>query len=402
MCEAAMNSGQRVMVLDDETDSSQFVADVAQAMGLSCVATTDPMRFLECLTTETTLIFLDLVMPNVDGVEMLRMLGQRGCNANIILMSGADPRILETVEEMAGSLGLSIVGHLQKPVRLKELEAAIETHLELRSPCAIPRTPRVIIRDADLRRAVERDQFELHFQPQIEIATGRAAGVEALVRWQFPGHGLIFPDDFIGRAEELGLIDELGWLVAKRGLQQAERFEDEAGPTFRLSLNVSVHSLHDLKFPDILSKIVQGNRIPMENVTLEITESGLIQELSGAHDVLARLRLKGVQLSVDDFGTGYSMMGQLRNIPATELKIDRSFVWNMHGNDGDRVMVQKTIEIGHELGMKVVAEGVETLEQLHFLRSYGCDVAQGYFFSRPLPAQELLEWLKGYRSQQSN
>jgi EAL domain-containing protein (putative c-di-GMP-specific phosphodiesterase class I)/CheY-like chemotaxis protein len=394
-----MNPTHRVMVLDDDPDSSQFVADVAETMKLGCLATTDPMRFLESITPDTTLIFLDLVMPDIDGVEMLRTLGQRHCKANIILMSGADHRIMETIEEMAEGLGLSIVGHLQKPVRLKALEAMLESHLELRPPSNVAHRPPVIVLDADLRRAIERDEFVLHYQPQIDIATSMVIGVEALVRWQFPGKDLVLPDHFIGRAEQLSLIDLLGWVVVDHGLREVGAFSDEMGVPLQLSLNVSVRSLHDLKFPDTLSALLQKHGVLAENVTLEITESGLIQELSTAHHILAKLRMKGVQLSIDDFGTGYSMMGQLRNIPAKELKIDRSFVCNMNSGSGDRVMVQKTIEIGHELGMKVVAEGVETLEQLHFLRSYGCDIAQGYFFSRPLPALELLEWLKAYRSQ---
>ena len=138
--------------------------------------------------------------------------------------------------------------------------------------------------------------------------------------------------------------------------------------------------------------------MPAEKVILEITETGLIEETSRTLDVLARLRMKRVHLSIDDFGTGYSMMQQLQNIPATELKIDRSFVSNLDGSDSNRVMVQKTIEIGHGLDMKVVAEGVETREQLEFLRANGCDIAQGYFFSRPLSPNDLLAWLDSYRS----
>ena len=136
----------------------------------------------------------------------------------------------------------------------------------------------------------------------------------------------------------------------------------------------------------------------MDNIIVEITESGLIDQLSYTLDVLTRLRLKHMQLSIDDFGTGYAMMQQLVNIPATELKIDKIFVMNMNLNGSDRVMVQKTIEIGHELGMNVIAEGVETKEQLDFLRLKGCDSAQGNFFSRPLPASEMVSWLQAYRS----
>jgi EAL domain-containing protein (putative c-di-GMP-specific phosphodiesterase class I) len=165
-----------------------------------------------------------------------------------------------------------------------------------------------------------------------------------------------------------------------------------------LSVNESVYSLHDLKFPDIFVSLAEKHGISPGNVTIEITESGLIEELSRTLDILIRLRMKQVKLSIDDFGTGYAMMQQLKNIPATDLKIDRSFVQQMNGNDRDRVMIRKTIELAHELGMKVVGEGVETKAQLEMLRSNGCDSAQGYYFSRPVPPAELVRWLEAYRS----
>jgi EAL domain-containing protein (putative c-di-GMP-specific phosphodiesterase class I) len=142
--------------------------------------------------------------------------------------------------------------------------------------------------------------------------------------------------------------------------------------------------------------LAQKHRVPASSIMVEITESGLMRDLSYALDVLARLRMKNVQLSIDDFGTGYAMMQQLVNVPATELKIDRIFVRNMHSNDSDRVMVEKTIELGHDLGMTVTAEGVETEAQLEFLRKKGCDRAQGYLFSRPLPPQQMIAWLSSY------
>jgi EAL domain-containing protein (putative c-di-GMP-specific phosphodiesterase class I)/FixJ family two-component response regulator len=392
-----MSETRKVMVLDDDAESGRYVCDVAEEMGLSCKSTTDPMAFLEGMTEETTLIFLDLVMPEMDGVEMLRMLGQRHCKASIVLMSGADKRIMETVKEMAGPLRLSVVGHIQKPARLKDVEAMLRKHAELHAPAATPERKRLILPDADLRNAVERNEFVLHYQPQIEIATGAVSGVEALVRWRHPGLGLVFPDDFVGAAERLGLIDEVGWMVAERGLTDIAKLEGELGVPLNISINVAPSSLHDLKFPDTFQGLLATHGVPARRLILEITEGGLIQEASAARDVLTRLRMKGVGLSIDDFGTGYSMLGQLRNIPATELKIDKGFVGRMLGMDGDRVMVEKTIEMGRGLGLKVVAEGVETTEQLQLLRSYRCDTAQGYLVSRPLPVNQLEQWLEAYR-----
>jgi EAL domain-containing protein (putative c-di-GMP-specific phosphodiesterase class I) len=162
---------------------------------------------------------------------------------------------------------------------------------------------------------------------------------------------------------------------------------------------VSADSLQDLHFPEKLLALLGRHGISPDRITVEITESVVIEELSNALDVLTRLRLKGVLLSIDDFGTGFAMMRQLRNVPATELKIDKSLVQNIHRGNGDRIVVQKIIEIGHELGLKVVGEGVETEEQLSFLASNRCDCLQGYLYSRPIPAQQITKWLVQYRSQ---
>jgi EAL domain-containing protein (putative c-di-GMP-specific phosphodiesterase class I) len=337
-------------------------------------------------------------MPEMDGIELLRLLSERKCKAGIILMSGVDKRVLETAGQLAQALGLSIVGHLQKPFRLAELEEILARPAK---PATLPiaqQGPQFITLYEELRSAIERNEFILHYQLQIDIATGRILGLEALVRWQHPERGLIFPDNFIGRAEELGLIDELGWLIMDRGLSEVGQFANSDGKAPMLSLNASVYSLHDLKFPDTLVSLAERHGVSPGNVTIEITESGLIEELSRTLDILTRLRMKHVKLSIDDFGTGYAMLQQLQNIPATELKIDKSLVQDIHGKDTDRIMVQKTIEMAHELGMQVIGEGVETQEQLDFLRMKDCDGAQGYLFSRPLPPEELMSWLGTYRS----
>jgi EAL domain-containing protein (putative c-di-GMP-specific phosphodiesterase class I)/CheY-like chemotaxis protein len=394
-----MEAMQRILVIDDEADVGEFISAAAQAMGLQCTATTDAKIFLEALTPDTTLILLDLMMPEMDGVELLRLLGKRKCKAGIILMSGVGKRTLESAGQVAQALNLSVMGHLQKPFRLTELEEVLQRHAEPEAQPDVKQSPKIVIEKEELLRAIERDEFVLYYQPQIDIATGRVIGVEALVRWQHPERGLIFPDNFIGRMEELGLIDKLGWIVADRGMSEVAQFANGDGKAPMLSLNASVYSLHDLKFPDVLVSLAKKHGISPRNVTIEITESGLIKELSSTLDILTRLRMKQVKLSIDDFGTGYAMMQQLKNIPATELKIDRSFVQDMEVNDSDRIMVLKTIELGHELGLQVIAEGVETQEQLDFLRLKGCDHAQGYLFSRPLPPKELVSWLKTYRSQ---
>ena len=393
-----MTDKRRILIIDDEIDVGEFVSDAAQTMGFDCTVTTDAKMFLDALTPDTTLILLDLMMPDMDGVELLRLLSERKCTTGIVLMSGVGKRTLESAAQLANVLGLSIAGHLQKPFRLTELEELLANTAEPETLTIVQPGASFITQNEELRRAVERNEFVLHYQPLIDIATGRVVGVEALARWQHPERGLIFPDDFIGRMEKLGLIDQLGWIVANLGMSEVGQFANGDGKAPMLSLNASVFSLHDLKFPDTLLAIAEKHGVSPSNVTIEITESGLIEELSRTLDILTRLRMKQVKLSIDDFGTGYAMMQQLKNMPATELKIDRSFVQGMQSNERDRIMVQKTIEMGHELGMQVIAEGVETQEQLDLLRMKGCDSAQGYLFSRPLPVKETMRWLETYRS----
>jgi len=385
---------QKILIIDDDPDVAALVAAAAQHKGIDCIVATGADTFLTAITPDISLIFLDLVMPGVDGVELLRILGGQKCTVPIVLMSGVGARILETAVSLAKSLGLTVAGHLRKPFRIAELDILLDLAPEPKK--AVQATEDLCLQDHELARALLQDEFVLHYQPQIEIATGEVAGVEALVRWQHPVHGLIYPDSFIAHCEGLDLIGQLGSLVAARALSEIAGLSGDRSRPLVLSINVSAFSLLDLTFPDTMFDLARKHNKKPEEIVLEITETGLVRELSQTLDVLTRLRMKGFHISIDDFGTGYAMMQQLQNIPATEIKIDRSFVMNMN-HKSDRVMVLKTIEIGHELGLKVVAEGVETAKHLEILRAHRCDIAQGYFFSKPLSPKDFKAWLANYR-----
>ena len=395
----AMSSGDRIVLIDDDRVVGEIVSALAKAMGLQCDVTRTPEQFFEHVGPETTLILLDLVMPEMDGIEILRLLGERNCKARIVLMSGINIRVIETAKKLAQSLGLSVVGHLQKPFPIAQLQELLGANVALEKPADPENEQRIAISDDDLRRAFDRDEFVIYYQPQINITTGVVTGLEALSRWQHPELGLVFPDHFIYRIEALGLMDRFCWITAERALNEVKQFSDSSGHLPRLAINVSVSSLRDLKFPDILMNLARKYAFPAERIVLEITESGLM-EFSLALDVLTRLRMRNFQLSIDDFGTGYSMMKQLQNVPAIELKIDKTFVQHMHANHADLVMVEKIIEMGHELDMEVIAEGVETDEQYKILREKGCDGVQGFLFSRALPPIEIIRWLESHRAQQ--
>ena len=387
---------QSILVIDDDTDIGELIVSAATDLGMSCRFTADPGQFLDLLTPEISLVLLDLLMPEIDGIELLRVLGQQKCAAGIVLMSGMDTRVIETAEQLASALGLEIVGRLRKPFGIEKLERTLRK-VSLRLAPTTGGRERVPITDDDLREAIRQEAFVLHFQPQIDLTTNQVVGFESLVRWLHQDIGVVYPDQFIERAESLALIDDLGFIVLRKGLQAWKHFADADGQLPHLSINVSAVSLRDLQLPDKVAALLREFDLPAHKLILEVTESGVLNDLALTLDVLARLRLKNIQLSVDDFGIGYSMLQQLRRIPANELKVDKSFVQKMLSNPGDKIVVQKTIEIGHELGMRMVAEGVETYAQLQYLRIAGCDVGQGYFFCRPRPLAIMLSWLQNHR-----
>jgi diguanylate cyclase (GGDEF)-like protein len=248
-----------------------------------------------------------------------------------------------------------------------------------------------LTRLGELRRALDRDELVLHFQPKVSVSTGELVGVEALVRWQHPERGLIPPNDFVPLAEQTGLIRPLTRRVLDRALEQCRAWQD-AGLSLSVAVNVAPRLLSEPDFPTLVGGLLDRWGIPPAQLELEITESGLMVDAERTQEVLWRLHDLGVRLSIDDFGTGYSSLSRLRELPIDHLKIDRSFVQRLEEADADAAIVRSTIGLGQSLGLRVVAEGVETEDALRRLGSFGCDQAQGFHIARPLPAAELAAW----------
>ncbi len=246
----------------------------------------------------------------------------------------------------------------------------------------------------ELREAIRRDQLVLHYQPKISLVNDQVCGVEALLRWQHPDNeGLIPPDTFIHVAEQTGLIDELTyWVLDHAFAQKAEWLNN--GLDLIFSINLSIKNLHDLSFPDQVQELMQKWNIDSKGIILEITESSMILDPERAYAVIFKLHELGLRLSIDDFGTGYSSLSYLKQLPATELKVDKSFVKEMISDENDQVIVRTTIDLAKNMGMQVVAEGVEDEQVLGMLKDLGCDSVQGYHLCRPLPPQELFAKLK--------
>jgi diguanylate cyclase (GGDEF)-like protein len=253
-------------------------------------------------------------------------------------------------------------------------------------------TPKRLALLGELRRGLENKELVLFYQPKADIKTGKVTSVEALLRWQHPEHGLTFPDDFIPLAEHTGLIRPLTLYVLNEALSQCHQWQEQ-GLTLNIAVNLSARNLLDSELPDDVAQLLDTWQVDPSLLKLEITENTIMVDPPKALEVLTKLRDLGVCLSIDDFGTGYSSLSYLRKLPVDEIKIDRSFVMNMPQSENDQQIVRSTIDLSRNLGLKVVAEGVETKDIWRDLAEYGCDVVQGYFLTRPIPPQELVEWL---------
>jgi len=373
------------LVIDDDPDMCALVVHAATSIGLEATACTDFEQFKANLKPDTGVVVIDLMMPDVDGIEVLRYLGDRNFPAEIILISGYDKKVLNVAAQLATTLGLDVRASLEKPLNLAQLRDVLARRTDSRRNSSSSVIDRASAADLEsVQRAITNDELIVHYQPQFRIKTRALAGYEALVRWRHPVIGLLPAAVFIEAFEAAGLIEELTWTVFRKVLADRPRFPAEAARV-PVSVNVSALLLRDLALPEKLQKIISEHGGKPSDIVLEITESGLMRELHTALDILARIRLKQLHLSIDDFGTGYAMMHQLRRVPARELKLDMAFVQSMLTDESADIILRKTLELAHELDMSVVAEGVETAEQLARLAEYGCDVAQGYLLGRPGP-----------------
>lgn len=391
-----------LLVIDDEVALCDYVADLARSEGFEVRACSDPAQVRECLASHADLIFLDLMMPGLDGIEVLRAAADAGCEASIVLMSGLDRRVLQSAQTYGLSRGLVIAGTVHKPMRAADLRALLRS-LNDRPPRppargAPPATPANAISADDLARGIDADELVLHYQPQVSLKDGRWAGVEALVRWQHPALGLVMPNRFIELAEVSDLAPALTRAIVRRALTELRPSSLPGGFEGALSLNLPAVALTDLQFPSQMHALSRSLGWQESDVQFELTETSTSSDSPTALDILVRLRMCGFRLSIDDFGTGLSSLQRLRLLPFNELKIDMQFVRGLPTDPDSTAIVQNSIALAHQLGMRVVAEGVEDERAWHILRQMGCDFAQGYFISRPVPTASLAAWSQAWHA----
>ena len=338
-------------------------------------------------------VLVDLDLPEMDGIELIGHVANRKLARAVVVLSALDPSLLNTVQTMARASGLRVLGTVEKPLTVAKL-AEVLGHFHLAHEEQQDDAP-LDLAAGELVAALEADEFEPWFQPQVSLASGHVVGVEALARWTRHGQ-VILPGRFVPQLEEAGLIDRFTERMLYKSCRWRARWL-ASGLDLRMSVNVSMLNLAKVDAADRYQELVQQAGVKPRDVVLEITESSVMGEAANVLNVLARLRLKGFGLAVDDFGTGYSSLSQLSQIPVTELKIDQGFVSGAPRQARKRAVVETSLELAKKLDLGTVAEGVQTVEEWQMLAELGCQLAQGFLIAPAVSGNAVPERLTHWR-----
>lgn len=392
----------RILLIDDDPFMLKLLGRMLEGLGYTdAVACDSGERALEQLAGPSAaedLIFLDIKMPGMDGVEFIRRLVEHRYHGNVVLISAENDRILESVERLIEIHKLRCLGSLRKPAGIEELKRIMGRLRPEPAPMPQPRPGRPVLVAEQLRAAIAQGDLVNHYQPQVCLATRQVYGVETLVRWQQPDGPLIYPDQFLPLAERSGQLTDITQSVLAAAMKHARAWRLR-GESFNVAVNVSMRDLAALDFPDMAADLAHSVGVDPTAITLEVTEGQVMSQLSTVLEVLTRLRLKRFRLSIDDFGTGHSSLAQLRDLPFEELKIDRGFVHGASGNETRRAICGASLRMAQQLKMQVVAEGIEEPADWELLVAMGCEVGQGYLVSRPMPPTDLLPWISAWNAQ---
>jgi EAL domain-containing protein (putative c-di-GMP-specific phosphodiesterase class I) len=386
-----------LMVVEDHDFQRETLVEMLNRLRAKSVhSASDGRKALDVLAqlrSPVDVIICDIEMPSMDGLEFMRRIGQAGFRGSVIIASSLDPALLAAAETMTEAYGIRLLGTMSKPITQAALEARLMRH-DPAPPVRQPRfTPRAAFTLDEILHGIEQNEFEPYFQPKVELPTRRVIGMEVLARWRHPQQGLVLPAAFVKILEDAGKIDELMWLMMRKGIAFCGTL-NATGLESSIAVNMSLKSLGNVELASRVAELARAHSLAASNIVLEITETAVTTNLGAVLENLTRLRIKGFGLSIDDFGTGYATMQQLTRIPFTELKIDRSFVTNAATNEAARVILSSSLEMGRKLKIKAVAEGVETQRDWDLLLELGCDLAQGFFIAEPMDARNYLKWIR--------
>ena len=371
-----------ITAVDDDPFFLQFIEDKFEEVGLNEVNLfSDPVLALESLVKKSCindLVLVDLQMPDIDGIAFLKKLGDADYKGQVIVISGFESKVLHMAESIAHQRELAILGQLTKPFSRNQLEGLLDKA-----------TARIMSsKDGKAVSAAEQfdpDTFEINedsfypaIQPQVHVQNENIVGYEILSRLKASDGSIIYPNQFISQFEDNGRISEFNKVLFRASLAKMAKYNN-----VNFSLNLSMKDLNSHNVVDEIDLLLKEFNVKPNRLTIEITETCLVDNLLTAQEIATRLRLLGCSLAIDDYGTGYSTMKQLTEFPFQELKIDRQYVNSCHDNEENQVIIKSTVEMAHALGMKVVAEGVESKRELVFVREAGVEIVQGYYYSKP-------------------
>jgi len=391
-----------VLVADDSLTQRQYAKELCMDLGVrdlhDAANGADALQVLEARGVDVVLI--DLEMPIMDGVELIRSMAQKKFVSSVIILSAKDPILIASVGTMAEADGLHVLGTFQKPLLPDTLECSLLRFIQDAKTQALePKiAPENDVTAVELGQAFANNELTLAFQPKLTVNGLILKGVEALARWRHPQKGIISPGVFIPLAERHGMIDTLTRHLLHVAFEHKRNWQN-FGLRFNLAFNLSPLSLADSDMVDWLCKLAEDYGIAPSDITFEVTENALLGELASAIRTLARLRLKGFHIAIDDYGTGFANAQQLSRVPATELKIDRSLTHRSAARPQQRTILASTVDLAKNLNLTTVAEGVETAEDYHIMQELGVDLVQGYYFSKPLSPEDLLAFIKTGLSQ---
>ncbi len=399
-----------VLVVEDQPFQRRALVRVLSSLGfLHIMEAGDGRQALELLArpgASVDLVITDLGMPTMDGIALMREIGQHAPQAGVVLLSAVDHKLLDAVEWLARELHINLLAILAKPVTAQALRG-IRARLQDRGAvCAATASPAARLAGSgvapytfspsDIAQGLAAGQFEAFLQPKISFADSQIVGAEALARWRHPQFGWVAPAAFIDTIEASPLIEPFS-LAMLESAAWGVRWLQAGGLPGQIALNASPAWLDQPGMAERLSQAVARLGLPVERLTIEVTESTANSNLGAALENLARLQLRGFTLSVDDFGTGFSSLTRLLHSPFSELKLDRSFVSGVERHTPRWHVIESTLALARKLGLKTVAEGVETQADWQVLKDAGCDCLQGYLLAKPMGREDFLRWAAGYR-----
>lgn len=395
---SASLAGLTVMVLEDSQLDLEVACSALQRMGvdhvISCSNGQEALQYIYGKAPD--IIICDLNLPVLDGISFLRLAAQAGYTGAVIILSSADKSVLKATENLVKAFGLHLLASLRKPFVEADMFAALGQQMPA-NPAQTYLSKMAVLSLSELRQGLADNALELVFQPKISLSSRRVVGAECLARWRHPQRGLLGPVAFVSVVESHGLIDCMTRTILQKSAHQLKEWQ-AAGQELKLSVNLSMDNLVQLDLPEEFEEIVQSEGMKPSQFILELTETRLMDNLTVSLEILTRLRLKGFGLSIDDFGTGFSTMENLKQLPFTELKVDRAFV-NGAANDIEaQAILSSSIQLGKIFHLNLVAEGVENQQDWDHIIDSGCDEAQGFFIAQPMPAEQFVAWRRAWEA----